>query len=91
MTNATRTHRAETFARRDHGDTITVRDLLDADARDDADHPAESLARLHELADRLTATTGAEHHVWLVPALGLRPATYQVLPAVYTGRGWVKA
>jgi hypothetical protein len=68
-----------------------VQDLLRADAYDDAADPDAALARLHKQAAALTARTGTKHHVWHVPAEGLRPAATCVLPATYAQPNWVAA
>lgn len=83
-----RRHRAAVFTRRAQGATVTVSDLLAADAADDSENPRAAMAHLHDLARNLTARTGTVHHVWHVPAAGFRPAEYVVLPAAYAADDW---
>jgi hypothetical protein len=90
MPSTIRPRRAEVFARRDRGETITTADLLAADTRDDADDPEGARARLHALASSLTQRGGIPHHVWWIPAEGRRPASYCVLPSAYASADWVR-
>jgi hypothetical protein len=90
MASTIRPHRAEVFARRERGETITTADLLAADAADDAADPDGAMHRLRSRASSLSERSGIPHHVWRVPGAGLRPASLCVLPSAYASADWVR-